>query len=76
MTAGRSTCNTDKHCKCGNAARPGQRNCFACAAAANRAYRGRQANRRHAERKLALAGIAARARQQIKNGQPKGGETA
>lgn len=59
----RFTCNSDKHCACGEPARPGQRNCLTCAAEANKAYRLRQKAKRAAEHNLALAGIMARVRE-------------
>lgn len=51
-------------CHCGKLpCRPGQRNCLECAAKANKAYRQRQADKHAAAARLAVAGIAARARE-------------
>lgn len=67
------TINTLRLCPCGKEpCRPGQRNGRKCAAAANRAYRKRQADKRAAEQRLALAGIAARLRS-INKGVENGG---
>lgn len=60
--------NTPRPCPCGKEdCRPGQRNGYLCARKANKEYRVRQILKHEAERKLALAGIAARARNEGKS---------
>lgn len=55
--------NAPRRCPCGKEdCRPGQRNGYECARKANKEYRARQAEKHIAAERLALAGIAARAR--------------
>jgi hypothetical protein len=57
--------NAPRRCPCGKEdCRPGQRNGYECAKKANKEYRARQIEKQLAAEKLALAGIAARRREE------------
>lgn len=56
-------CDTvERVCACGQPRRPQQRDCYACHAAASRAYRRREAERKKAAHDRYLAEIASRAK--------------